>query len=65
MKIFLFILLLILFMYYLNMNESFISASQANNIYSEQGIEYSEKMKDDFLNDIKLFNRASEILKCN
>ena len=47
------------------MNESFISASQANNIYSEQGIEYSEKMKDDFLNDIKLFNRASEILKCN
>ena len=62
MKIFLFILLLILFMYYLNTDESFISPSQANGIYSEQGIEQD---KNDFLKDIQLFNRASEILKCN
>ena len=62
MKIFLFILLLILFMYYLNMNESFISDSEVNDIYSEKDI---EEDKDDFLSDIQLFNRASEILKCN
>ena len=62
MKIFLFILLLILFMYYLNMNESFISDSQVNDIYSEKDI---EEDKDDFLKDIEMFNRASEILKCN
>ena len=62
MKIFLFILLLILFMYYLNMNESFISDSQVNDIYSEKDI---EEDKDDFLKDVEMFNRASEILKCN
>ena len=62
MKIFLFILLLILFMYYLNMNESFISGSQANDIYSEKDIQEEE---DDFLNDIDMFKKATEILKCN
>ena len=62
MKIFLFTLMLILFMYYLNMNESFISDSQANDIYNEKDIQEEE---DEFFNDIELFNRASEILKCN
>ena len=62
MKIFLFTLMLILFMYYLNMNESFISESEANDIYNENDIEEEE---DDFFADVELFNRASEILKCN
>ncbi len=44
------------------MNESFISDSEVNDIYSEKDI---EEDKDDFLSDIQLFNRASEILKCN
>ena len=44
------------------MNESFISDSQVNDIYSEKDI---EEDKDDFLKDIEMFNRASEILKCN
>lgn len=62
MKIFLFTLMLILFMYYLNMNESFISESEANDIYNENDIEEEE---DEFFADVELFNRASEILKCN
>ena len=49
-------------MYYLNMNESFISESEANDIYNENDIEEEE---DEFFADVELFNRASEILKCN